>query len=91
MKKHYFCPQINEECQQRHQLSHAEEGTEDGQPPREVGGEVAGGDVDEAGEEDKAAVDEVEDGGDEEEGHVKVVLLLVESFFCFVFNLLKKI
>ena len=47
--------------------------------------------MDEAGEEDKAAVDEVEDGGDEEEGHVKVVLLLVESFFCFVFNLLKKI
>ena len=46
--------------------------------------------MDDASEEDKAAVDEAEGGGDEEEGYVKVFLLLGDAF-CFVLNVLKKI
>ena len=46
--------------------------------------------MDEAGEEDKATMDKAEGGGDEEEGHVKVILLLGDVF-CFVLNVLKKI
>ena len=89
-QKIYLALEPHKEGQQCHQLCRVEDGAEEGQPSGEEGEVAAGRGVDDAGKEDEAGVDEVESGGEEEEGRVEVILLF-RGFWRLELNILMEV